>query len=63
MCDLNEYVYLTTSRIFVFVSMRKGNVRTVSVDEKIRLSYQVIHCWHNCYTQLKVWISFVTFHI
>ena len=77
MCDLNEYVYLTASRIFVFVTVRKGKVRTVSVErqhicrhhgcvnsaEKIRLSYQVIHCWHNFYTQVKVWISFVTFHI
>ena len=34
MCDLNEYVYLTASRIFVFVSMRKGNVRTVSVERQ-----------------------------
>ena len=77
MGDLNEYVYLIASRIFVFVTVRKGKVRTVSVErqhicrhhgcvnsaEKIRLSYQLIHCWHNFYTQVKVWISFVTFHI
>jgi len=34
MCDLNEYVYLTASRIFVFVTVRKGKVRTVSVERQ-----------------------------